>query len=67
MEKHWIITAPDNDEVQIERFRTRKEFVSERQALKVAEILAIKNPGKRFVVYEALAVSVSEAVLTQRL
>lgn len=49
----WIIKAPDSDVAPPSG--DNKLFKSERQANKVAQIMADKHPGQRFVVYEATA------------
>jgi hypothetical protein len=55
-----IISSLDRDQpFDPELAKPNRPFVSERQAHKVASILATNNPGKRFVVYEAAAVVVS--------
>jgi hypothetical protein len=42
--------------------KPNRPFVSERQAAKVASILAMKEPGSRFVIYEAVTVVIGGTV-----
>jgi hypothetical protein len=58
--KRWVIHTPDGDDRDPDKIKPNRLFVSEKQALKVAAILAEAHPNKRFCVFEATAVVMSK-------
>jgi hypothetical protein len=61
-DKHWLIQPPDGDDRDPATIKPNRHFVSEKQGHKVASILALADPGKSFVVYQAVTFCVAGVV-----